>query len=336
MSTLKTKREFGMGRAVIKSLAADILSASAMTLPIYTPVLHSISYASSWAGQAFLSVPEFIRKARELEFSAIALVAKAPHVSPAAYSKEDRRALRTRIDGEGLHLAAMMGYTDFTCGLRRPGIPSGEMNALYVARLCELCADLGCRFLRVFTGYRIEDSSYDLQYREVVHGLRLAAKYAAESGVTLILQNHHDIAAHFKEFVWLLRELDHPNIKAAFDCWAAWLHGARGGELRQAVLEVAPWLSFTTVADYKVMPQFTYRPDSVNYVPCNPPLIRATAPGSGELDYDAFFAGLREIGYRGPVAYEMCAPLEGGGNIENLDRTAAAFLEFLRKREAAA
>lgn len=299
---------------------------------MYTPVLHSVSYSSAWPGQALLSVPDFLAKARALKFEAVALVAKAPHVSPALYSKAERRELRARIADEGLHLAAMMGYTDFTCGLRRPGIPSGEMNALYIAQLCELCADLGCEFLRVFTGYRLDEVGYDLQYGEVVRGLRLAARYAEESGVTLLLQNHHDIAAHFKEFAWLLKELDHPRIKAAFDCWAVWLQGARGEQLRRAVREIAPWLAFTTVADYKVMPQFTYRPDHVHYAECVPPLTRATVPGEGELDYDSFFAGLREVGYRGPVAYEMCAPLEGGGQIENLDRTATAFLDFLRRQ----
>lgn len=303
---------------------------------MYTAVLHSVSYSSAWPGQAFLPIPEFLMKARQLGYGAVALVAKSPHVSPAAYSKGERRELRTRIADEGLHLAALMGYTDFTCGMHRPGIPSGEMNALYVAQLCELCADLGSEFLRVFTGYRLDDVSYDLQYGEVVRGLRLAGKYAEDFGVTLLLQNHHDIAAHFKEFAWLLRELDHPRIKAAFDCWAVWLQGARGEELRQAVREIAPWLAFTTVADYKVMPQFTYRPDRVHYAPCIPPLTRATAPGEGELDYGSFFAGLRDAGYHGPVAYEMCAPLEGGGQIENLDRAAGIFLEFLRKhgREA--
>lgn len=296
---------------------------------MFTPVLHSVSYSAAWPGQAFLPIPEFLAKARELGFGAVALVAKAPHVSPAAYSKEERLALKARIADEGLHLAALMGYTDFTCGMRRPGIPSGEMNALYIAQLCELCADLGCGSLRVFTGYRLDDVAYDLQYGEVIRGLRLAAKYADDFGVTLLLQNHHDIAAHFKEFAWLLRELDHPRIKAAFDCWAVWLQGARGEQLRQAVREIAPWLAFTTVADYKVMPQFTYRPDHVHYAPCTPALTRATAPGEGELDYGAFFEGLREVGYRGPVAYEMCAPLEGGGQIENLDRTARIFLQFL-------
>jgi len=30
------------------------------------------------------------------------------------------------------------------------------------------------------------------------------------------------------------------------------------------------------------------------------------------------------------VAYEMCSPLAGGGSMENLDRCARRFLEFIR------
>lgn len=302
---------------------------------IYTPVLHSVSYAGAWPGQAFLPVPEFLRKAVSLGYPAVALVAKSPHVAPAIYSREGRRELKERIADSGLHLAAMMGYTDFTCGLRRPGIPSAELNAGYVATLCELCADLGTKHLRIFTGYRLAEHSYDHQYGEVVRGLQLAGEYARQAGITLVLQNHHDIAAHYREFAWLLRELNHPHIKAAFDCWAIWLHGARGDALRAAVHELAPWMEFTTVADYRVMRQFTYIPDHVDYRE-EVPVVRATQPGEGDLDYDSFFQGLRETGYRGPVAYEMCAPLEGGGSIENLDRTARAFLGFLHRQEALA
>lgn len=300
----------------------------------YIPVLHSVSYGAAWPGQAFLTVPEFLKKATELGYPAVALAAKAPHVAPSAYSREARRELRARLLDGGLQLAAMMGYTDFTCGMHRPGIPSAEMNAEYVARLCELSVDLGTRHLRIFTGYRFAEHAYDLQYGEVVRGLQLAGEYARQAGIILVLQNHHDIAAHYREFAWLLRELGHPHIKAAFDCWALWLHGARGEEIRRAVQELAPWMEFTTVADYKAMPQYSYRPDRVNYQP-ETSVVRATQPGEGELDYRAFFQGLRETGYRGPVAYEMCAPLEGGGSLENLDRTARAFLRFLRAHEEA-
>ncbi len=41
-----------------------------------------------------------------------------------------------------------------------------------------------------------------------------------------------------------------------------------------------------------------------------------------------FFKGLREAGFNGYVAYEMCSPLRGGGSEDNLDKAA---LESLNK-----
>jgi len=53
--------------------------------------------------------------------------------------------------------------------------------------------------------------------------------------------------------------------------------------------------------------------------------------GEGIVDYETFFKTLKEIGYRGYIAYEMCEVLEGGGNVENLDETAKRFLEYMKK-----
>ena len=160
----------------------------------------------------------------------------------------------------------------------------------------------------------------------------MAAVEAAQYGVTLMLQNHHDIAAHHEQYVWLLRDVNEPNVKAAFDAWAPYLQGVRGDALTRAVEQVGPWLEFTTVADYVVQPRFRYDADHVNYVADGAAVVRAVPPGTGEVDYDAFFAGLRNVGYQGPVAYEMCAVLEGGGSIENLDKTARTFLKYVDER----
>ena len=51
--------------------------------------------------------------------------------------------------------------------------------------------------------------------------------------------------------------------------------------------------------------------------------------GTGIIDYKTFFNALRDIGYNGLVAYELCEVLEGGGSEENLDRTARKFLEWI-------
>jgi hypothetical protein len=39
---------------------------------------------------------------------------------------------------------------------------------------------------------------------------------------------------------------------------------------------------------------------------------------------------LRHIGYQGAVAFEMCSPLRGGDQIEELDGYVRRFLEFVK------
>ena len=298
----------------------------------YIPVLHSVSYAGAWPGHSLLDVDSFLRKAVELGYRSVALVAKRPHVSPLDYDSAGRQALKKRIAELGLELAALMGYTDFTAGLERPGIPSAEMNAGYVAVLCQLAADLETPRLRIFTGYEQPGVPYDTQYLELVKGLRLAARQAARYGVTLLLQNHHDLAVHHDQLIWLLKEVGEPNLKLAFDAWSPFLQGLAGADLVKAVQAAGPWIAWTTVADYVIQPRYRYEPQLVNYVRQQADLVRAVPPGQGRVDYASFFQGLRAAGYQGHVAYEMCAVLEGGGSIENLDRTARLFLEFLRKQ----
>jgi sugar phosphate isomerase/epimerase len=53
--------------------------------------------------------------------------------------------------------------------------------------------------------------------------------------------------------------------------------------------------------------------------------------GDGEIDSLPFLQGLEAGGYDGPVAYEMCSPLRGGGNRENLDACARRFLEWFEE-----
>lgn len=297
----------------------------------YTPVLHSVSYAGAWPGHSFLPVDAFLAKAVELGYHSVALVAKRPHVSPYDYDAAARKALKKRMRGLGLELAALMGYTDFTAGIERPGIPSAEMNAGYVEVLAQLAADLETPRLRIFTGYERAGVAYDAQYGELVKGLRLASKQAAKYGVTLMVQNHHDLCLHHDQLAWLLKEVGEPNCRTAFDAWAPFLQGLSGKALAEAVKAVGPWIEFTTVADYVRHPRFRYEPQLVNYVRQDPDLTRAVEPGKGAVDYAAFFKGLKAAGYHGHVAYEMCAVLEGGGSIDNLDRKGRAFLKFMKR-----
>jgi len=330
---MKTKRLL-----IIQILTVVLVShASGQKLPTGDPkdfkvktCLHSVSYMGVWRGQAALTVDEFLVKARELGFDGVMLAAKRPHVSPVDYDDASRQRLRSRIKELGLELVCLAAYTDFTAGVDKAGIPNVEIQAAYVGELARLARDLGTGMVRVFTGYERTGQPYDKQYSMVVEGLKMAGKLAAKYGVTLAVQNHHDIALHHDAMKWLLDEVNLPNVKAAFDCWSPTLEGLSSEEIKEAIHIMKPYIVHTTTADYKELPRFKYETENTNYVQ-SLSQMRAVPIGEGFLDYITFIGTLKEIGYQGYIAYEMCEVLEGGGDIENLDRCAKKFLEYIEQ-----
>ncbi len=296
----------------------------------FTPVLHSVSYAGVWRGQAQLSLDQFLVKAKELGFTNVEVMGKRPHLSPLDFDAAARTKLKARLQELGMRIVCLAGYPDFTASIDKMGIPSAEMGAVYVGELARLAKDLDIPMIRVFTGYERDGVPYDAQWAAVVQGLRLASRKAAEYGVTLVVQNHHDIAIHPDATRWLLREVNEPNCRAAFDAWSPALEGINGQDLAAAVRRMGDLVAYTTVADYVRHPRFRYNAQLTNYER-QTDVIRAVPFGEGFIDYKAFFDAMKQIGYRGYVAYEMCEVLDGGGSIENLDRTARLFLERFKE-----
>ncbi len=294
--------------------------------------LHSVSYAGVWRGQASLPVEEILEKAKDLGFDGLMLMAKRPHVSPLDYDSDARKRLRKKIEELGLEIACLAGYVDFTAGMERPMAPMSEIHAVYIRGLAQLADDLGASVIRIFTGFEREGVPFDKQWEACVQGLKLGARQAADFGVTLAVQNHHDIAVHHDAFRWMLEEVDEPNCRAGFDAWAPALQGIEGDELKKAVRTMAPFIIHTTVADYMRLPRYTYEHTLTNFIPRND-RICAVPMGTGIVDYPSFFSTLEEIGYQGWVAYEMCEVLRGGGSIENLDRCARTFVEYMRQEK---
>jgi len=294
--------------------------------------LHSISYFGAWRGQTALSVDEFLEKAKELGYEGVMLVAKRPHVSPHDYDKAARKKLKEKIESLGLTLVALAGYTDFTAGIDKPGIPNAEIQAAWVGEVAELAKDLGTNMVRIFTGYERPGIPYDKQYAQVLDGLKMAGKLAAQHGVTLVVQNHHDIALHHDGMYWLLKEVNLPNVMAGWDAWSPALEGLSAKEMRESIIKMKPFIVNTIAADYIEQPRFLYLNQLTNYQ-AEKPVMRAVPMGQGIIDYETWFSALKEIGYQGWVVYEMCEVLEGGGSIENLDKTAKIFLEYMKQFE---
>ena len=288
-------------------------------------ILHSVSYSGSW-GQHFLPLEEFTDKAAELGYSGVMLMAKRPHLSVLDWSADRRRRLRARLEDHGLRMVCVAGYTNFTADLEHGDIPHREIQIRHVADLAEMARDLGGELVRVFTGYESAAATPHAQWKLTVDALRECARRAAPFGVTVGVQNHHDIACGVDSLYDLILEVDEPNCRAMFDAWAPALQGA---DLAAAATKMAKLTVHTTIANYQLRPRYKYVPTLVNYETLTPS-IQAVPMDEGFIDYTAFLTALESGGYSGAVAYEMCSPLLGGGAEQNLDRYARKFLEFMR------
>jgi sugar phosphate isomerase/epimerase len=292
--------------------------------------LHSIGYAGVWRGQATLPLDDFLVKAKQMGYDGVEIMAKRPHLSPLDYDTAARQRLRARMDQLGLKVVALAAYSDFTVGLDQPGIPQVEIQATYLGEVAHLAHDIGCNMIRVFTGFERPGAPYDKQYALVMEGLRQAGLQAQKYGVTLAIQNHHDFGVDAEGMYWLVKEINLPNVMVAWDAWSPSVQGMTPEQIRQTVLKLKPYIVHTTAAQYIPVQRFHMLSDLVNYEKSEP-VYRMVPMGPGIVDYDSFINALKEIGYRGYIAYEMCAVLEGGGSVENLDRTAKLFLEYVKK-----
>jgi sugar phosphate isomerase/epimerase len=293
-----------------------------------TPILFSVSYSGSW-GQARLSVEEFVDHAAELGFAGVMLGAKRPHLSLLDYDDKARARLRRQLEARGLRTICVAGYNNFTADLEHTEIPLREIQVHYVTELARLAGEVGGNLVRIFTGYEHPAGSYMAQWNLVVDVLRECAQRAAAFGVTIGVQNHHDIGVDYRSQLDLIRAVNEPNCKALFDAWAPALQGT---DLVKAARQMAPVTAHTTIANYQQRPRFVYEPGSINYRP-QTPYSQAVPIEEGFIDYRAFLGALTAGGFSGSVAYEMCSPILGGGSIENLDRYARLFLKFIQSLE---
>ncbi len=288
--------------------------------------LFSVSYAGLW-GQQRLDLAGFVAKAAELGYRSVMLMGKRPHLSAFDTSEADLASLRATLGHHQVRCRAVAGYTDFSPHAAAE-VPFAEMQFDYVRTLCRDAAALDATIVRVFTAYENPQTTPATAWNLVVSSLRECADRAVDYGITLAVQNHHDVALHTDALLELLAEVDRPNVRIGFDAWSPAL---RGENLYEAAKQAAPYTAITTNADYIRLPRYRYRPELVNYERMLPDMVRAVPFGDGFIDYEAFFAGLADGGFEGLANYEMCSPIRGGGSLENLDRCARGYLEWMRQ-----
>jgi sugar phosphate isomerase/epimerase len=288
--------------------------------------LFTVSFAGGW-GQHRLTLEESIEKTAALGYQGVMVMGKRPHLSPLDYTLDDCGRLRELIESNGLEVACIAAYTNFTGGMESPEVPFVDLQVAYVEALAQRAQALGSDLIRIFTSYERDGVPFAQQWQLTVDAVRECCNRAGEYGVRIGIQNHHDIGVPTKSLYHMIEEIDRPNLVAMYDCWSVFLQGE---DIVSNVRKMAPRIGFTTVADYITLPRARYRADLVNYQAGTPAAVQAVPMGQGELPYEQFFTALKQEGFDGWVSYEMCSPVRGGGSPENLERYGREFLKYMR------
>lgn len=294
-----------------------------------SPCLFSISYAGFW-GQSVLKLADFIPHAAKLGFESVMIAGKRPHLSPLD-AAEQIEPLKAALHAAKIRCDVLGAYTN----LAQPvgvgcEVPQIEFQTAYVESLARIASQLGAKVVRIFGAYEIEDQDPQTQWNRCVAAIREMCDRAAAHGVTIALQNHHDVGLHTDALLEMLADIGRPNCKLGFDAWSPAL---RGENLYEAAKMAAPHTVITTNADYIKVPRHRYRPELVNYECQAVDWVRAVPFGTGFIDYAAFFHGLRDGGFDGIATFEMCSPLRGGGSLDNLDACARRYLDWMKARQ---
>ncbi|MCX5642507.1 MAG: sugar phosphate isomerase/epimerase [Candidatus Omnitrophica bacterium] len=290
--------------------------------------LFSVSYAGLW-GQDRLGLEDFVRHAKKLGYQGIEIMCKRPHLYPFEFDAKALKALKKTIKECGLEMACAAAYTNFTAGSESTEVPLADLQVSYVKKVAELADGLDCRLVRVFTGYEHANAAFKDQWKMCVTGIQACCDAARKYGVTIGIQNHHDIAVDTKALLELFHDIDRENLGLMVDAWSLHL---RGENIKEAVQLVSDKMVFSTVADYVILPRFNYHPALVNYTAKAPALVKAVPMGEGVVDYKQYFDALKKVGYQGWVSYETCSPLRHGGAIKNIDEYARQFIKYMRQR----
>jgi sugar phosphate isomerase/epimerase len=291
--------------------------------------LYSITYLGVWYRGQALPLEDMVRRAKEYGFSGIEIDGKRPHGNPLDWPTQKCKDFKTMAEGEGIGIYGVAANNDFSS----PIPEHREAQIAYVRDLIRMTSDFGAKTLRMFMGwtgitlhpqiarYDVADEIWNFTHSKFTEeeiwswvrtGMSECAKYAADAGVILALQNHHPVVKDYPDVLRMVQEVNSPSLKVSLD--VPIMIDKSPETIHKAAL---------AVGDLQVLSHFggEYERGSDGKL-------------VGEDFYRPFIQAMHEIGYQGYMSYELCHPLpvvDGQTvGIEFADKNAQLASEFMR------
>lgn len=247
---------------------------------------HKLELGFSLYGMKSLSLADALRTCAEIGYKNVELPLNPGFPTElAALTEEKRRELRELLAKNHLGVSALM--------LNLSLAATDAQHADNLARITaagqlahELNAEMPPLLETVLGG---KPAEWDALKDRMAERLRDWAKTATEAKTAIALKAHVGSAVNTPErLLWLLQQVKSPAIVVGYDYSHFELAGLPLADTLRALL---PQTRFIHVKDTTG--------DSAKF--------QFLLPGQGRTDYGAYFALLRELGYRGPIVVEVSA-----------------------------
>ena len=303
--------------------------------------LLTVSYSGLFYAGKALSLEQQILKAKELGFDALAIETKRPVASPLDLGKPDRARIKALAADRGIDLCAIESVSNFTGRL----MEERENNLAMMRAVLELARDLDVSLVKVFAAWPglINDEEAIAMYapyergnhyrrlyppelrkwHRAVDGIREVAGWAADLGITLVLQNHAPvITPGYEDVLAMMQEIDRPNVKLCLD--VNLFYDRQSDEyVREAVQRCRAHLVYTHYGAWN----FSEGPDG--------DVVQDPAPSfGGRINYETFISVLHQIGYKGYLVSEYCTPVLVNhtiAGVEEIDRGTRLALRYIKR-----
>jgi sugar phosphate isomerase/epimerase len=304
--------------------------------------LFTVTYSGLFYAGDALTVEQQIRKARELGFDGLAIETKRPVASPIDLSRSDRARIKSVADDEGITLCAIESMSNFAGRY----MEERENNLVMMRAILEIASDLGVGLVKIFAAwpglcedeesiamyapYERATSYYKRLYppdlrrwQRAVQGIREAAQWAADMGITLALQNHAPVTTPgYEDVLAMLREIDRPNVQLCLD--VPLFYERQSDEyVGKAVEQCKQHIVYSHYGAWN------FSEGAAGEV------IQDPSPSfGGQINYKAFLEGLQRIGYDRYLASEYCVPVLKNHTvvgIDEIDRATRLALQYMKR-----
>ena len=305
--------------------------------------LFTVAYGGLWYAGKALSIKEQILKAKELGFQGLSIETKRPVAFPLDLDKKARKDIREFADSQNIELVALESMSNFAS----EAMEIRESNLAMMHDILELAMDLEVDIVKVFAGWVgvindvgeiSEYISYDMptaprsivemrKWKRAREGIKEAANWAQDMGITITLQNHPPVLRFgYEDALQMVKEINMENVKLCLD---APLFGTKqNDEYVQDAVEKC--------ADLIVMSHYgawNFEETEKGKIVQVPEVIEVITGGI-PINYPAYIRELKRINFQGYLIQELCAPVSVNheySGLEEVDRRCKLAASYMRK-----